>query len=101
MRGHIKKRSTWQFEVALGPQPLQHCPACRKRYWADHGRLRACPKCRGALEDRIERRQEFHTGYETKKEAEQELAKVLAALASGGHIEPSKQLVVDFLREEW
>ena len=26
---------------------------------------------------------------------------MLAALASGGHIEPSKQLVVDFLREEW
>ena len=28
MRGHIKKRATWQFVVDLGPQPLQHCPVC-------------------------------------------------------------------------
>lgn len=101
MRGSIKKRSTWQFVVDLGPQPVQHCSACRKRYWADHGLLRACPKCHGALDDRVERRQEFHTGYETKKEAEQELAKVLAALATGAHIEPSKQVLSDFLRDEW
>ena len=101
MRGHLKKRSTWQFVVDLGPQPLQHCPACRKRYWADRGRLKACPKCHGALDDRVQRRQEFHTGYESKKEAEQELAKVLAALATGVHIEPSKMLLCDFLRSEW
>jgi integrase len=49
----------------------------------------------------VERRQEFHTGYESKKEAEQELAKVLAALATGFHIEPSKMLLSDFLRTEW
>lgn len=101
VRGHIKKRGTWQFVVDLGPQPLQRCPACRKRYWGDHGRLRSCPKCHGPLEDRTERRQEFHTGYQTKKEAEAELAKVLAALASGSHIEPSKTLLADFLRGEW
>jgi integrase len=101
MRGHIKKRSSWQFVVDLGPHPLQHCPACRKRYWSDRGRLKACPKCRGPLEDRLARRQEFHTGFESKKEAEQELAKVLAALAVGIHIEPSKMLLADFLRSEW
>ena len=101
MRGHIKKRASWEFVVDLGPQPFQHCSACHKRYWADRGRLRACPQCSGALEDRLARRQEFHTGYESKKEAEQELAKVLAALATGGHIEPSKMLLADFLRTEW
>jgi integrase len=101
MRGHIKKRATWQFVVDLGPQPLQHCPACRKRYWSDRGRFKSCPKCHSALEDRLARRQEFHTGYESKKEAEQELAKVLAALATGVHIEPSKMLLCDFLRNEW
>jgi integrase len=101
MRGHVKKRGTWQFVVDLGAQPLQRCPACRKRYWGDHSRLRSCPKCHGSLEDRIERRQEFHTGYATKKEAEQELAKVLAAIATGVHIEPCKMLLADFLRDEW
>jgi integrase len=101
VRGHIKKRSSWQFVVDLGPQHLQHCATCRKRYWSDRGRLKACPQCHGALEDKVERRQEFHTGYESKKEAEQELAKVLAALATGVHIEPSKMLLSDFLRSEW
>ena len=33
MRGHSKKRSTWQFTIDLGLQPLQRCPACRKRCW--------------------------------------------------------------------
>ncbi|MBN1460107.1 MAG: site-specific integrase [Armatimonadetes bacterium] len=101
MRGHIKKRGTWQFVVDLGAQPLQRCPACRKRYWGEHGRLRSCPKCHGPLEDRIERRQEFHTGYQTKKEAENELAQVLAAVASGLHIERSRMLLADYLRDEW
>ena len=101
MRGHIMKRASWEFVVDLGPQPLQHCAACRKRYWSDRGRLKACPRCRGPLEDKVARRQEFHTGYESKREAEQELAKVLAALATGGHIEPSKMLLAEFLRSEW
>ena len=47
MRGHIKKRATWEFVVDLGPQSLQHCPVCRKRYWSDRGRFKACPKCHG------------------------------------------------------
>jgi len=101
MRGHIKKRGTWQFVVDLGLQPLQRCPACRKRYWLERERLRRCPKCSGALEDRIERRQEFHTGFATKKEAELELAKVAGALATGTHIQASRLLVREYLEKEW
>ena len=101
MRGHIKKRSTWEFVVDLGPQPLQRCPTCRKRHWIEGSRLKACPKCGGPLEDRVERRQEFHTGYESKREAEDELAKVLGSLATGVHIDASKMLLSDFLRSEW
>ena len=80
---------------------MQRCPACRKRYWTRDGRLKHCPRCHGPLEDRLERRQEFHSGYATKKEAENELAKVAGALASGTHIEASRLLVDDFLREHW
>jgi len=101
MRGHIKKRSTWQFTVDLGLQPLQRCPACRKRYWTKDGRLKRCPKCQGPLEDRLERRQEFHSGFLTKREAEQELAKVAGAIAGGTHIAASRLLVDDFLRSQW
>ena len=93
MRGSIKKRSTWQFTVDLGLQPLQRCPACRKRYWTRDGRLKCCPKCQGPLQDSLERRQEFHSGYLTKKEAETELAKVAGAIATGTHIETSRLLV--------
>ncbi len=101
MRGHVTKRSTWQFVVDLGLQPLQRCPACRKRYWIEHKRLKNCPKCHGPLEDRTQRRQEFHTGYASKREAEDELAKVLGSLALGVHIECSKVLLSEFLRVQW
>jgi len=101
MRGHVKKRSTWQFVVDLGLQPMQRCPACRKRYWTRDGRLPCCPKCGGLLEDGMARRQEFHSGYATRKEAETELAKVAGAIAGGSHIEASKLKVDDFLYQHW
>jgi integrase len=101
MRGHVKKRSTWQFTADLGLRPLQRCPACRKRYWTKDGRLKRCPRCQGPLEDGLERRQEFRSGFLTKREAETELAKVVAAISTGMHIEASRLLVDDFLRTQW
>lgn len=101
MRGHLKKRASWEFVVDLGAQPLQRCPACRKRYWLERERLKRCPRCQGSLEDRLERRQELYTGYKTKREAETALAKVAGEIASGTHIESSKLLVDEFLRTEW
>ena len=101
MRGHINKRSTWQFVIDLGPRPLQRCPACRKRYWTESRPLEGCPRCFGPLEDQVQRRQEFHTGYQSKREAEEELAKAITAITSGSYIEPSKTLVSDFLTGEW
>ena len=101
MRGHVKKRSTWQFVLDLGPHPLQRCPACRKRYWLEREPLRHCPRCQGPLEDRLARRQEFHTGYASKREAEEELAKALATISAGTYTQPSKMLLGDFLKGEW
>ena len=50
MPGHIKKRASWQFTVDLGPQPLQRCPACRKRHRTkERGHLERCPRCRGSV----------------------------------------------------
>jgi len=101
VRGHVKKRSSWQFTVEVGLQPLQRCPRCRKRYWLSRERLKACPKCQGRLEDVLERRQQCHTGYKSKREAEEELAKVIASLTFGDYIEPCKIPLSDFLRDEW
>jgi integrase len=80
---------------------LQRCPACRKRYWTKDGRLERCPKGQGPLEDRLERRQEFHSGFATKREAPMELAKVAGAVAGGMHIEASRLPMDDFLRDQW
>jgi hypothetical protein len=101
LRGHIKKRSTWQFTIDLGMQPLQRCPACRKRYWTKDGRLKRCPKCQGPLEEGLARRQEFHSGFLTKREAELGLAKAVGAIANGTHIEASRLLLDDFLKSQW
>ena len=101
MRGHVKKRSTWQFVIDLGLEPLQGCPTCRKRYWLEREPLSHCPKCQGPLEDRLARRQEFHTGYASKREAEKELAKALASITYGTYTQPSKMLLGEFLSQEW
>ena len=101
MRGSIKKRSTWQITVDLGLQPFQRCPACRKRYWTRDGRQSSCPKCHGPLEEDEACRQEFHSGFATKKEAEAELAKLLGAIAGGTHIEVSRLSVEEYLTGHW
>ena len=101
MHGHFKKRRTWQFVVDLGLQLLQRCLVCCKRCWTERESLRKCPKCHGPLDDRIERRQEFHTGFATKKGAETALALVAGAMASGTRIQASRLLVRDYLLNEW
>ena len=101
MRGHIVKRSTWTFVLDRGLQPLQRCPVCRKRYWTKQKRLERCPQCQGPLEDHTQRRQEFHAGYKSKREAEEELVRALAALHSGTYVEPTKPLVAEYLLKQW
>ena len=89
------------FVLDLGLHPLQGCPACRKRYWLEGEPLRHCPKCHGPLDDRVARRQEFHTGYASKREAEEELSKALASITYATYTQPSKMLVGEFLKKEW
>src|SRR5665811_462593 len=73
MQGHIKKRATWEYVAELGPQPLQRCPSCRKRFWIKRERLASCPLCQGPLEERVARRQEMKAGFATKREAQEAL----------------------------
>jgi hypothetical protein len=50
MRGHLKKRATWEYVAELGPQALQRCPACHKRFWIKREWLSNCPLGHGPWE---------------------------------------------------
>ncbi|MHB8870280.1 MAG: tyrosine-type recombinase/integrase [Thermoleophilia bacterium] len=101
MRGHVRKRGTWQFILELGDLPTQRCTVCRRRHWVGRKPLKACVKCGGPLVDRIERKQQVKTGFATKKEAQAGLTEVLRELQQGSYVEPSKVMVKEFLSLEW
>jgi integrase len=72
MRGHVRKRGRkWAVVVDAGADPVT-------------GR----------------RRQRWHSGFRTRKEAEAELAAILTRLDAGAYAEPSKQTVAAYL-EQW
>ena len=101
MPGHLKKRATWEYVAELGPQPLERCPVCHKRFWIKRERLHSCPLCHGPLEETVTRRQEMKAGFGTKREAQEALTKVLASISGGTYIEPSRMLTSEFLSGEW
>lgn len=70
MRGHIRKRgNTWSVVVDLG---------------RDHeGR----------------RRQKWHSGFRTKRDAERAMAEILGAIQSGSYAEPSRQTLGEYLQQ--
>ena len=43
MRGHLKKRATWEYVAELGMRPLPRYPASHKRFWVKRDRLSNCP----------------------------------------------------------
>jgi integrase len=45
------------------------------------------------------RRQKWHSGYKTKREAERALSEIVASLHTGSYLEPTKQTLSDFTRE--
>lgn len=70
MRGHIRKRgSKWVVIVDVGPD--------------QNGR----------------RKQRWHSGFYTKRDASRALTEILGRLQLGAYVEPSRQTLADFLRE--
>src|SRR6059058_4596642 len=47
------------------------------------------------------RKQRSKGGFPTRKAAQQHLASVLAATAEGIYVEPSRQLLAQFMADEW
>jgi hypothetical protein len=101
MRGHVRKRGTWQYILELGDQPTQRCTICNRRHWVGRKPLRACVKCGGPLVDRMERKQQMKTGFATKKDAQAALTDALSELNQGSYIEPTKVTMREFLVDEW
>jgi integrase len=73
MRGHIRKRgSKWACVIDVGRDPVT-----------------------GA------RRQQWHSGYLTKRAAEEALGELLHQLATGSYVSPSRLELGAFLTEQW
>ena len=70
MRGHLRKRGKkWAVVVDVG--------------YDENGR----------------RRQQWHSGFRTKREAAEALTKILGDLQKNDYVEPSKLILRDFLRD--
>jgi len=67
MRGHIRKRVTWEYVVELGDWPAQRCMTCSRRFWVERRKKPRCPKCGGELNDTVERRQRCQAQREEGK----------------------------------
>lgn len=74
MKGHIRERSPGHFAIVLDVGEADPKTGKKKRKW--------------------------HSFTGTKREAQRECARLIAELDSGTYVEPTKQLVSDFL-DEW
>jgi integrase len=103
MTGHVRKRGArWEVILELGDQAARRCAPCRKRYWKDREEADTCPKCGGALEDVVARRQIIlPERFATKKEAQTRLTRELNASLEGVFTEPDKITVKEFLEDHW
>jgi integrase len=73
MRGHVRKRGkTWAVVVELPRDPISK-----------------------------QRRQKWHSGYPSKKDAEAALADLVGRVNNGSYIERSKQNLAEYLLNDW
>ena len=101
MRGHLRKRRTWEYILELGPQPAQRCQSCGRRHWVEGKARKTCPACAGELRETSERRQSCQAGFATRKVAQTALTTVLSSLESGTFSERKDITLGEFLLEEW
>src|SRR5579864_741918 len=103
MRGHVRRHgSGWAVVIDLGRAvPCRQCQSCRRRYWLDRRPPKQCTRCGGSLEDANGRRQSWHRGYATEREAEQARTALLSRLDRGGAIAPVRETLGAYLIDEW
>jgi len=100
VRGHIAKKGSRYFVVVdVGYRPAQRCTDCARRVWIERRPLDNCPKCGGELVEREERRQKWHGGFATKREAQRALTGILGRLDAGTYIAPTRRTLGHYLGE--
>lgn len=103
MRGHVRRHgSGWAVVIDLGSNiPCMQCRSCRRRYWLDRRPLAECRQCGGGLVATTGRRQTWHRGFSTKRDAEKARTELLGRLDHGAFVAPVRQSLADYLLEEW
>lgn len=103
MRGHVRRHgSGWAVVIDLGRYvPCMQCRSCRKRYWLDRRPPPACMRCGGDLIATTARRQTWHRGFTTKKEAEKARTELLGRVDQGAFVAPARQSLAEYLLDEW
>jgi hypothetical protein len=104
MRGSIRKRGepgSWEYIVDIGLAAAQRCESCNRRFWIERRPKQGCPKCGGALKETEERRRTVKAGFETRKECQAAMNKLLVAVETHNYTAPTKASVRDYLTKEW
>ena len=92
MRGHVRRRCS--------------CPTID----GPKGRRKVCPpSCKAPYAVVIDlgpdasgkRRQKWHSGYRTKRDAEGALAELVGSVNKGAYVAPARQTVADYLTVDW
>lgn len=103
MRGHVRRHGNgWAVIIDLGRNvPCMQCLACRRRYWLDRRPPAQCRQCGDDLIATTGRRQTWHRGFPTKKDAEKARTELLGRVDSGAFVAPVRQTLAEYLLEEW
>jgi len=104
VRGHIRKRGdpgSWEYIVDVGMAAAQRCEVCGRRFWVERRPKEACPKCGGELGETEERRRQTKSGFQTRKECQAAMNKLLVAVEQQTYTVPTKATLREYLTREW
>ncbi len=100
-RGHVARKSKrWYPVVNLGEQPAVRCVDCGRRQWVEDERPERCEKCGSEVRDTQERRQRWHPGHDRKRDATDELTRILGQLRDGVYVQPTRQTLAQYF-DQW
>lgn len=103
MRGHVRRHgSGWAVVIDLGRSiPCMQCRSCRRRYWLERRPPPICTRCGDDVVPTTGRRQTWHRGFASRREAEKARTQLLGRLDHGAFVAPVRQSLAEYLVEEW
>lgn len=106
MRGSVRREANGTYTVVYdaGEQQRHCCTSCKWRTWSSGRAPKSCPECRAEVETRYERRQHRKRGFKKKTGdggADGWLAAKIVEVESGGHVDPKKMTVRQFMDDRW